>query len=57
MRKVRKVCGDCSHHQSIHQYDPADAGRKPPAACQVPGCKCKRFRRAEFRERVKHARG
>jgi len=48
-----RVCRDCSHERSIHQYDPADLGRKEPAKCQVPNCPCTRYVKPAKGERVR----
>jgi len=42
-RKRPSPCKTCKHHRSIHEYDPADGGRKEPAWCRVPGCKCTQY--------------
>jgi hypothetical protein len=39
-----KVCTECRHHVSAHQYD-QNKPRSGPQKCTVPDCGCKEFAR------------
>lgn len=47
--KVRRVCADCGHHQSVHRYE--EGVRGGPGPCRV--CKCPRYRAPSPYERIK----
>jgi hypothetical protein len=52
MARPRKVCANCGHHVSTHEYTPDPEGRVnlPPAGCR--SCACPGYRAALPFERV-----